>query len=124
MEQPPAAADSTRRAQAEIVRLGYSDLPAGLAATLVVSVGLAWIVARHPGAEHVWFWLTAMLLITAWRFGTVLWFRRIKRDRDQAVAGERRFIIGAVASGLGWGYAAWVFYPIMTGDHELPLLVL
>ena len=124
LDQPPAAVDSTRRAQADIVRLGYSDLPAGLAATLIVTVGLAWIVSRHPGAEHVWLWLTAMLLISAWRFGAVLWFRRIKRDHEQAIAGERRFIIGAVAAGLGWGYAAWVFYPILTGDHELPLLVL
>ena len=87
LDQPPAAVDSTRRAQADIVRLGYSDLPAGLAATLIVTVGLAWIVSRHPGAEHVWLWLTAMLLISAWRFGAVLWFRRIKRDHEQAIAG-------------------------------------
>ena len=31
---------------------------------------------------------------------------------------------GAVLSGLGWGYSAWVFYPIMAGEHELSLLVL
>jgi signal transduction histidine kinase len=124
MDQLPSPADSTRRAQAEIVRLGYSDLPAGLGATLVVSIGLAWIVARHPGAEHAWAWLTAVLSACAWRFGAVIWYRRVKRDPAQVEAGEKRFIAGAVLAGLGWGYAAWVFYPIMTGDHELPLLVL
>ena len=124
MDPLPLPADSTRRAQAEIVRLGYSDLPAGLVATVVVSSGLAWIVARHPGAEQAWVWLTAVLAISAWRFGGLLWYRRVKRDPTKVVAGEKRFLAGAVAAGLGWGYAAWVFYPILTGDHELPLLVL
>jgi signal transduction histidine kinase/CheY-like chemotaxis protein len=124
MDQLPSPADSTRRAQAEIVRLGYGDLPAGLAATVVVSGGLAWIVARNHAADHAWIWLVVMLAVTAWRFGTVVWFRRVKRDHDQVVSGEKRFILGAVLSGAGWGYAGWVFYPIMAGEHELSLLVL
>lgn len=124
MDQAPTPADSTRRAQAEIVRLGYSDLSAGLAATLIVSIGLAWIVGRHAGSEHVWGWLAAMALISGWRFGTILWYRRAKHDPARVVAGERRFLAGAIAAGFGWGYAAWFFYPVMAGEHELSLLVL
>jgi signal transduction histidine kinase/CheY-like chemotaxis protein len=124
MDPVPSPADSTRRAQAEIVRLSFGDLPAGLMATIVVSSGLSWIVSRHPGTGHVWFWLAAVLAISAWRFSVILWYRKAKRDLAHVEIGERRFVIGAVLAGLGWGYAAWVFYPILTGDHELPLLVL
>ncbi len=124
MDPAPLPGDSTRRAQAEIVRLSFSDLPAGLMATVVVSSGLSWIVSRHPDTTHVWGWLDVMLAISAWRFGVVAWYRRAKHDLGQVEVGERRFLIGAVLAGLGWGYAAWVFYPILTGDHELSLLVL
>ncbi len=125
MDSPPTpAADSVRRAQAEIVQLGYSDLPAGLAATAVVSTGLAWIVARHHAAGHAWVWLVIVLLLTVGRFGTALWYRRGPHDPGQVEKGERWFVIGALLGGLGWGYAGWVFYPLMTGEHELSLLVL
>ncbi len=106
------------------MRLGYNDLPAGLAATVVVSAGLAWIVARNHAANHAWIWLVVMLAVSAWRFGTLLWYRRAKRDPGQVGTGQRRFITGAILSGLGWGYAGWVFYPLMASGHELSLLVL
>ena len=74
MESRPSAiaTDSASRAQAEVVRLGYGDLPTGLAATFVVATGLAWIVARNHAATHAWVWLTTMLGVAAWRFSTVL----------------------------------------------------
>ncbi len=125
--RPPttaAAADSVRRAQAEVVRLGYSDLSAGLMATFVVATGLAWIIARNHATNGAWVWLGVMLAVSTWRLGTVFWYRQAKRDPSQVEKGERRFIVGAVLSGLGWGYAGWVFYPLMVGEHELSLLVL
>jgi signal transduction histidine kinase/CheY-like chemotaxis protein len=93
-------------------------------ATMVVATGLAWIVARNHAATHAWAWLGFMLAVTGWRATTVSWYRRVRRDPGLVVTGGRRFIVGAVLSGLGWGYAAWVFYPLMVGEQELSLLVL
>ena len=126
ISRPPTAAagDSVRRAQAEVVRLGYSDLSAGLMATVVVATGLAWIIARNHAANGAWIWLGVMLAVSTWRLGTVFWYRRARRDPSEVGKGEQRFIVGAVLSGLGWGYAGWVFYPLMVGEHELSLLVL
>jgi signal transduction histidine kinase/CheY-like chemotaxis protein len=126
---PPAtpgapAADSVRRARAEIVRLAYSDLRAGLAATVLVATGLAWVVAQHHTPVHAWSWLAAMLGVAAWRFGTMVWYWRKRHEEGMVERGGRRFIIGAVLGGLGWGYAGWMFYPLMADSHELSLLVL
>ncbi|HKB56612.1 MAG TPA: ATP-binding protein, partial [Lacunisphaera sp.] len=121
----PIATDSARRAQAEVVKLGYSDLMAGLGATFLAATGLAWIVARNHDDTHAWAWLAGMCLMISLRFVSGLRYRRTGKNPSQVEKWERRFIAGAVLTGLVWGYAGWAFYPIMNAtEHSLLVLVL
>ena len=124
--QPPAPApvsESALRAEAELVRQGYNDLPAGMGTTFLASFGLTWVVAELHGYSSAWLWLAFMGLMVAWRSATIFLYRRAKRGPGQHKTWERQFTAGAVLTGLGWGYASWVFFPIM-GDLELSLLIL
>ncbi len=118
---PTPEPDSTPQVRMELVRLGYTDLPAGLVATLVVAAGLAWMVVRSGGSIHAWVWLGGMGLLIALRLTTIGWFRRA--SLFEALAHwERLFFLGALFTGLGWGYASWAFYPRL-GDAERSLLI-
>jgi len=123
MESPPPAPDSALRTQAELVRQGYSDLPAGMATTFLATTGLAWVVAESHVYPAAWLWMAFMALLVAWRSATIYLYRRAERGPGHHLIWQQQFILGAVLTGLGWGYASWVFYPIM-GDLELSLLIL
>ena len=118
---PAAGPDSMPRVRAELLRQGYADLPAGLAATLLVGTGLAWVVSRTPGGANAWLWLAGMMLLAAARVGDLSWFRR-SGTVENVGRGERRFMAGALLTGLGWGYAGWTFFPVMS-ETERSLLV-
>ena len=121
---PPAAhSDSPRRTRAELVRLSFSDLNAGLGATLLAAGGLAWVVARKHDSAYPWLWLTGMSLVVIWRFDNARGYHLAGAGPGQIEKWERRLVIGAVLAGLGWSYASWAFYPIMH-EMERSLLIL
>jgi signal transduction histidine kinase len=119
----PSAVTSAQRADAELVRQGYSDLPAGMGTTFFCSTGLAWVVAEGHAEPHAWFWLAVMNTLIAARTTTIFLYRRKDRGPGEHEAWQRLFTLGAILTGVGWGYASWVFYPIL-GDLELSLLIL
>ena len=125
MESSPTASDTTSamRAEAELLRQGYNDLPAGMGTTFLASSGLAWVVAESRYYPEAWLWLAIMGLLVAWRSVTIFLYRRDVRNPGRHKIWEKHFIAGAVLTGFGWGYASWVFYPLM-GDLELSLLIL
>ena len=120
---PTESAAIDRRARAEMVRLAYADLPAGLAATLLIAAGLAWVVARHASAQLAWGWFLAMAFAAVARACGVAAFKRAAPDPTAAQGWETLFVLGALLSGLGWGFAAWAFFPVM-GALERSLLIL
>ncbi|MFZ5495849.1 MAG: ATP-binding protein [Verrucomicrobiota bacterium] len=120
---PTPAPGRDPRVEAELVRQGYADLPAGLVATVLATGGLAWVVANLPGGRFAWTWLAVMLLFVLGRGLTVLAYRRASHAGRRHPKWNRLFVAGAGLSGLGWGFAAWMFYPVL-GDTELPLLIL
>ncbi|HWA28410.1 MAG TPA: ATP-binding protein [Lacunisphaera sp.] len=120
---PASANESVLRAEAELVRQGYRDLPTGMGTTFLCSTGLAWVVAESHNQPGAWLWLACMASLVAWRSATVFFYRRTQPAPGEHKTWERQFTAGAVLTGFGWGYASWVFYPIL-GDLELPLLIL
>ncbi len=114
---------SAARTEAELVRQGFSDLPLGLGTTFFATTGLAWVVAESHAYPHAWIWLAVMAALIAWRSATIYLYRRAERPAGEHLIWRKLFITGSVFTGLGWGYAAWTFYPVM-GDLELSLLIL
>jgi signal transduction histidine kinase len=125
MEPRPAAAGpgTALRVRAELLRLGYSDLPASMAATLIVAFGLAWVTANADKSIHAWAWFGGMSLLTILRLLNVRGYLGETDPLATTDRWQRHFTLGAVVTGLGWGYAAWMFFPTL-GQAERSLLVL
>lgn len=116
--------DSSDQVRAELLRQGYTDLPSGLVATFLVATGLAWVVARSTGSNQAWIWWGFMVF---WVAARVIGQRHYCQNEGncRTVDWEKWFILGAVVSGLGWGYAGWSFYPVLSGaERSLLIFVL
>ncbi len=111
------------RVAAEMVRQGYADLPAGLAATVLAACALAWVAARSPHGTTAGVWLAGMIALGLARGISVYLYRRSAHGPGRHHRWNLLFVAGSSLSGLGWGFAAWAFYPVLT-DVELPLLIL
>ena len=96
-------------------------MPSGLIATILVSTGLACVVGRTNGSAHLWIWLAGMITLATTRLIGHRHYRRKVRS-DTIAYWERWYCFGALLSGLGWGYAGWTFYPIMS-EAERSLLI-
>ncbi len=120
---PVSVPDSDKRIAAELVRQGFFDLPAGLGATVLVAGGLAWVVADSASPQLAWGWFAAMVVFVVWRGATGFIYRRHTPTLRQHRFWRRQFSAGATASALGWGFAAWFFYPLL-GVEQLSLLIL
>lgn len=113
----------TMRVEAELVRQGYRDLPTGLAATLLAVGSLAWVVITQWGGTAVWFWLTGMVLVVLARGVSAFLYRRSSHGPGRHENWNHFFVVGAGLTGLGWGFAAWFFFPLLD-DIELSLMIL
>ena len=126
MDSAPSLVPADRPAQvrAELLRQGYTDLPSGLGATIAVSTGLACVMARSDRSGHVWVWLACMITIAVSR---LIGHRRYRQKirSDTTVYWERWYLLGAILSGMGWGYAGWTFYPLITeGERSFLIFIL
>ncbi len=117
------APDSAQRVEAELVRQGFFDLPSGLVATLIATGGLAWVTVQTPSPVLVWCWFGYMVLLMAGRGIHTVLYRRQPPKPGRHHPWTWQFALGAALTGLGWGFAAWFFFPIL-GAEELPLLIL
>jgi len=114
----------TLKVRNELVRFGYSDLNAGLVGTFCGAAGLAWFVGDSGNPWLAWSWLTAMTALTVHRFHDIHKFKKA-RELASVTTWERRFTIGAAVTGIGWGFAGWAFYPLLSGqDRSLLILIL
>ena len=114
----------TLKVRNELVRFGYSDLSAGLVGTFCGAAGLAWFVADSGNRLLAWSWLAAMTALTVHRFHDIHSFKKAK-ELASVATWERRFTLGAAVTGIGWGFAGWAFYPLLSGqDRSLLILIL
>jgi hypothetical protein len=99
-----------RLLRAEQVRLLYRSSGIALFTTPVAAVTLAIVSWGHVPAGLAVAWLGYVLSVTAARALIVRQFQRLPSDAVDVGDWFRRFVVGAAATGLGWGTAGILFF--------------
>src|SRR2546425_3412995 len=102
----------------------YSQLPLGIAATVVIGLISALELREGRIIELVLFWGGLLLLVSA--LHAALYFA-YRRSADKLAQGEQwlRWLgIGAFAAGATWGFAAAVFFPSHADERQVFLAFL
>src|SRR5437764_8492882 len=122
-------ADIRGRADPALVRADrveqlYSQLPLGMAATVVIGVIAA--IELHEGRliELVYFWGSLLGLVVILHGLLYLGYRNDARRQENTGQWLRRLGIGAFAAGAVWGFAAAVFFPSHADERQVFLAFL
>ena len=122
-------ADIRSRADPALVRADrveqlYSQLPLGMAATVVIGVIAA--IELHEGRliELVYFWGSLLLVVVILHGLLYLGYRNDARRRENTGQWLRWLGIGAFAAGAVWGFAAAVFFPSHADERQVFLAFL
>ncbi|MDH3661417.1 MAG: diguanylate cyclase [Alphaproteobacteria bacterium] len=101
--------DKTEADMAVLVRL-FARVPIALAINLACALGT--VTALWPDAtpSALMGWLGSMVLVLWVRFSGWRRFQRRADRVDQVRVWRHRFTLGAAATGLAWGFTAFVFY--------------
>src|SRR5881628_1231902 len=102
----------------------YSQLPLGIAATVVIGLISALELREGRIIELVAFWGGLLLLVSA--LHAALYFA-YRRSADKLAQGEQwlRWLgIGAFAAGVTWGFGASVFFPSHADERQVFLAFL
>jgi PAS domain S-box-containing protein len=121
-----ATADSTRdrsdhtRVLADQVELLYRQAPLGIGVTFIIGIVLAYeLYSSAKIGELVIFWSVLMVIVCATRYMLVLAYRHAPNRDTAPDAWLRRFAIGALGSGVTWGFAGAVFFPGHTDEQQV-----
>ena len=102
--------------------LVYREAPLAILAALLAGAVLAWVLADSAARPAVWLWFGALVAISAFRYGQVRAFRRLRRIHTEA-QWLARFVFGAAASGAAWGAAAIFLFPTGSPFQQALLLL-
>ncbi|HET7362112.1 MAG TPA: ATP-binding protein [Burkholderiales bacterium] len=105
--------------RADRVEQLYSQLPLGLAATVVIGVIAA--IELHEGRliELVYFWGSLLGLVVILHGLLYLGYRGDARRQENTGQWLRWLGIGAFAAGAVWGFAAAVFFPSHADERQV-----
>jgi PAS domain S-box-containing protein len=117
-------ADIRDRADPALVRADrveqlYSQLPLGMAATVVIGVIAA--IELHEGRliELVYFWGSLLGVVVILHGLLYLGYRKDARRQENTGQWLRWLGIGAFAAGAVWGFAAAVFFPSHADERQV-----
>lgn len=102
----------------------YSQLPLGIAGTIVVGTVCSFELRQGRFQELVAGWGALVFLITAARLGLYLGYRRSVNHAANAHQWLRWLGIGALASGATWGIAAAIFFPSHADEQQVFLALI
>jgi PAS domain S-box-containing protein len=102
----------------------YSQLPLGLAATVVIGVIAAFELHEGRLIELVYFWGGLLGLVVVLHGLLYLGYRNDARRQDNTGQWLRWLGIGAFAAGAVWGFAAAVFFPSHADERQVFLAFL
>jgi len=123
------SADIRDRADPALVRADrveqlYSQLPLGMAATIVIGVISAVELREGRFIELVLFWGGLLALVVVLHAMLYLGYRNDPRKVQNTAQWLRWLGIGAFAAGAVWGFAAAVFFPSHADERQVFLAFL
>ncbi|HYL89075.1 MAG TPA: ATP-binding protein [Burkholderiales bacterium] len=122
-------ADIRDRADPALVRADrveqlYSQLPLGMAATVVAGVIAAWELREGRLIELVLFWGGLLALVVVLHGMLYFGYRNDSLKAQNTAQWLRWLGIGAFAAGAVWGFAAAVFFPSHADERQVFLAFL
>src|SRR5574340_49819 len=102
----------------EQIRLLYSNALIGLAATVINSGVLVFILRNVVPNQVVLTWFVCILLVSIARFVQFRRFRRVSPDSSDAGRWGTWFIVGLALSGILWGSASVFLFPTESIVHQ------
>src|SRR6266480_141075 len=102
----------------------YSQLPLGIAATIVIGLIGALELREGRIIELVLFWGSLLLLVSALHAALYFAYRRSVDKLEQGEQWLRWLGIGAFAAGVIWGFGASVFFPSHADERQVFLAFL
>src|SRR5438270_2987748 len=120
----PREGSDPRLVLADRVEQLYSQLPLGIAATIVIGLIGALELREGRIIELVLFWGSLLLLVSALHAALYFAYRRSAAKLAQADQWLRWLGIGAFAAGVTWGVGAAVFFPSPADERQVFLAFL
>ena len=123
-EQPSPAAIDVNAVLAERVSHLYSQLPIGIALTFVIGALVTYELWEQQLSGLVGVWWGFVLVVTV---ASTLLYIAYQRADDGAVNAKRwlRWLsVCVIATGVGWGLAAGVFFPLNSNEERVFLALL
>lgn len=108
------------RVLADQVEILYRQAPLGIAVTLVIGAVLAFeLYSSAKIGELVVFWGMLTVFVCGARLGLVFAYKHAQNRDTAPDIWLRRFAIGALGSGVTWGFAGAVFFPGHTDEQQV-----
>ncbi|BDG08552.1 ATP-binding response regulator [Anaeromyxobacter paludicola] len=115
----PAAPALEPRVLAEQVRILYARAPVAQVTVVVNAAIVSWVFRRLVPPALSLAWMGALWALAALRLGLLRRYRRAPGGPAEAPVWARRFTLGALLTGAGWGAAALVFYTPSLPLHQM-----
>lgn len=120
---PSSPSESQRIFEVQLSVL-LRSFPFALAGSVISACVVAYVMLAVVPRTQVAAWISATLLVAAFRFGAMLYYAR---TRSRPGAGERwlrQMVFGNIASGILWGlpFAYWTFFVPL--EYQLFFLVI
>jgi PAS domain S-box-containing protein len=115
-DRPP---DQQLQVQVEQVRQLYHNAPPGMAATVVNSAILSYILWNAVSHRAIIIWLACLSLITLFRGVHLTRYRRAAITPASAGSWGSWFIFGLALSGIAWGAAGIFLFSVSSTAHNV-----
>lgn len=106
----------------ELVEQLYSNAVLGMLASIVNALILAVIQRKVTSSATLIAWVAVLFVITLLRYRELRAFRRRSPQASEADYWSRRFIVGALLSGMAWGSSAIFLFPMESLAHQVFLV--
>ena len=103
----------------EQVKQIYGLAPIGFVATLINSMIVFFIMKDVMRFNLLVPWLAAILIVTALRFGLVMWFRSVNPEPAVAAKWGTRFVVSLFIVGVAWGSIGFFPFSELSLAHQV-----